>query len=334
MDTLAGPPPGRGSVTLPADAAAGAARIPRVAVLIPCFNEEAAIASVVSGFRASVPGAKVYVYDNNSSDRTMEFARAAGAVVREEKRQGKGNVIRRMFADIDADVYLLVDGDATYHAGTAPAMLRRVIDDNVDMVVGCRVHHSAEAYRRGHRFGNAILTGFVARLFGRNFTDILSGYRAFSRRFVKSFPALAAGFETETELTVHALELRMPVAEIETPYGARVAGSLSKLSTYDDGFRILRLILALYRHERPLQYFSILGSALTLIALLLGTPVVLEWLQTGLVPRFPTAILATGIMIMAFLSFAVGLVLETVTRGRQEFKRLTYLQLPRFEPLP
>jgi glycosyltransferase involved in cell wall biosynthesis len=301
---------------------------PRIAVLVPCYNEEVAVERVVRDFQASLPQAEIYVYDNNSRDRTQDVARAAGAIVRLERRQGKGNVVRRMFADIDADIYVLVDGDATYDASSAPAMVQRLLDESLDMVVGCRVHTDAAAYRSGHQTGNAMLTGFVARLFGRSFTDILSGYRVFSRRFVKSFPALSKGFETETELTVHALELRMPVSEIETPYGARLDGSVSKLSTYRDGFRILRLILALYKHERPLLFFSIVAVLLSLIALGFGTPVVLEWLRTGLVPRFPTAILATGIMIMACLTFTVGLVLETVTRGRQEFKRLMYLQVP------
>lgn len=303
---------------------------PTIAILVPCYNEEAAIERVVHEFRTALPEAMIYVYDNNSRDRTLELARAAGAHVRVERRQGKGNVVRRMFSDIEADAYVLVDGDATYHAPSAREMVRCLIDENLDMVVGCRVHTEAEAYRAGHQFGNAMLTGFVARLFGRTFSDILSGYRVFSRRFVKSFPALSVGFETETELTVHALELRMPVMEIETPYGARPEGSVSKLSTYRDGFRILRLILQLYKHERPLAYFSIVAGALALLSVLLGTPLVLEWLRTGLVPRFPTAILTTGIMIMAFLSLTVGLVLETVTRGRQELKRLIYLQVPRF----
>lgn len=303
---------------------------PTIAILVPCYNEEAAIERVVREFRTALPEAMIYVYDNNSRDRTLELARAAGAHVRVERRQGKGNVVRRMFADIEADAYVLVDGDATYHAPSAREMVRCLFAENLDMVVGCRVHTEAQAYRAGHQFGNAMLTGFVARLFGRTFSDILSGYRVFSRRFVKSFPALSVGFETETELTVHALELRMPVMEIETPYGARPEGSVSKLSTYRDGFRILRLILQLYKHERPLAYFSIVAGALALLSVLLGTPLVLEWLRTGLVPRFPTAILTTGIMIMAFLSLTVGLVLETVTRGRQELKRLIYLQVPRF----
>ena len=301
----------------------------RVALLIPCYNEEAAIQQVVGDFRRAVPHAEIFVYDNNSKDRTAEVARAAGAAVRSEPRQGKGQVVRRMFSDLEADVYVLVDGDATYSADSAPQMIQLLEDQSLDMVVGCRVHAAADAYRRGHRFGNALLTGFVAYLFGRQFTDILSGYRVFSRRFVKSFPALSEGFEIETELTVHALELNMPVAEIDTPYGARPEGSASKLSTYRDGFRILRVILALFRHERPMQFFSIGGALLGVLAILLAVPIVLEWLRTGLVPRFPTAILATGIMLLAFLSFTAGVILETVTRGRQEVKRLIYLQIPR-----
>lgn len=300
----------------------------RIAVLLPCYNEEAAIGRVVTHMRQALPSATIYVYDNNSNDRTAEVARLAGAVVRTERRQGKGNVVRRMFADIEADVYVLADGDATYDAGSAPAMIRRLEEEGLDMVVGCRVHASEQAYRPGHRFGNAVLTRFVAWLFGKSFTDILSGYRVFSRRFVKSFPALAKGFETETELTVHALELRMPVAEIDTPYGARPQGSASKLSTYGDGLRILRLIIALYKHERPMWFFGTVAALLAALAVLLAVPVVLDYLRTGLVPRFPTAILATGIMILASLSLTAGIILETVTRGRQELKRLFYLQTP------
>lgn len=309
----------------------GGHKSPRIAVLVPCYNEEATVERVVREFRAALPDAVIYVYDNNSRDNTFRLAVAAGAVTRLERRQGKGSVVRRMFADIEADAYVLVDGDATYHAASSPAMVKMLFADSLDMVVGCRTHTEAEAYRPGHQFGNAVLTGFVARLFGRSFSDILSGYRVFSRRFVKSFPALAVGFETETELTVHALELRMPVAEVDTPYGARPAGSTSKLSTYRDGFRILGLILTLYKHERPLQFLSVVAGLLALLSLALATPVMIEWMQTGLVPRFPTAILATGIMILAALSFTIGLVLDTVTRGRKELKRLTYLQINRYE---
>jgi glycosyltransferase involved in cell wall biosynthesis len=301
---------------------------PRLAVLIPCYNEAAAIGQVVRDFRAALPAASIYVYDNNSSDATVEIAGAAGAVVRSERLQGKGNVVRRMFSDVEADVYVLVDGDATYDAASAPRLIARLLEDNLDMVVGSRVHTDTQAYRRGHRFGNRMLTGFVAWLFGKSFTDILSGYRVFSRRFVKSFPALSKGFETETELTVHALELRMPVAEVDTPYGVRPEGSASKLSTYRDGFRILRLILALHKHERPFQFFATVALLLALISVGLAVPIVLEWLRTGLVPRFPTAILATGVMILACLSLTAGVILETVTRGRLEVRRLVYLQIP------
>lgn len=303
----------------------------RVAVLLPCFNEEAAIGRVVEDMRRALPEATIYVYDNNSRDATVQVATAAGAVVRSERRQGKGNVVRRMFADIDADAYVLLDGDATYDAASAPAMVERLLAERLDMVIGCRVHTAADAYRPGHRFGNVMLTSFVAWLFGKSVSDILSGYRVFSRRFVKSFPALAKGFETETELTVHALELRMPIAEIDTPYGARPKGSTSKLSTYKDGGRILRLILSLYKHERPLYFFGTGAALLALVAIALGIPIFLEYARTGLVPRFPTAILATGIMILASLSLTAGIILETVTRGRQELKRLAYLQIPLFE---
>lgn len=301
---------------------------PRVAVLIPCYNEEAAIGRVVRDFRIALPEAGIYVYDNNSRDRTREVAATAGALVRSEVRQGKGNVVRRMFADIDADIYVLVDGDDTYHAASAPAMIHRLMEGQLDMVVGCRESDEQAAYRRGHRFGNALLTGFVAALFGRQFSDILSGYRVFSRRFVKSFPAIASGFETETELTIHALELRMPVDEVVTPYRSRPEGSASKLNTYRDGFRILRTILKMFRIERPLEFFSLAGAALGLLALVLATPLFFTYFETGLVPRFPTAILATGLTLLAFLSLACGLILDTVTRGRQELRRLNYLACP------
>jgi glycosyltransferase involved in cell wall biosynthesis len=305
----------------------------RVAVLIPCYNEQAAISNVVRDFRQALPAASIYVYDNNSRDLTIQVAQEAGAIVRREPQQGKGNVVRRMFADIDADVYVLVDGDATYAAASAPAMVGQLLEHNLDMVVGTRVHDDPEAYRSGHRFGNSMLTGFVGYLFGKRFTDILSGYRVFSRRFVKSFPALSRGFETETELTVHALELNLPVGELETPYGARPVGSASKLSTYRDGFRILWLILSLFKHEKPMQFFGLLSGVALLIALLLGAPIVAEWLRTGLVPRLPTAVLAMGITIVAFLLFTVGMVLETVSRGRREMKRLAYLQVARQQEL-
>jgi glycosyltransferase involved in cell wall biosynthesis len=300
----------------------------RVAVLVPCYNEEAAVASVVQDFRAALPDATMYVYDNNSRDRTVAVARAAGAVVRAEPLQGKGNVVRRMFADIEAEVYVLVDGDATYHAPSAPAMVDRLIRERLDMVVGCRMDSDRAAYPAGHRLGNALFTGSVARLFGNRFSDILSGYRVFSRRFVKSFPALARGFEIETELTVHALELRMPTAEVNTPYGTRPEGSRSKLSTFRDGLRILRMMAVLFKDERPLQCFSMVFGVLALTSLLLAVPIVQTYMETGLVPRFPTAILATGIMLLAFLSLTCGFILDTVTHGRREMKRLSYLSIP------
>jgi glycosyltransferase involved in cell wall biosynthesis len=305
---------------------------PRIAVLLPCYNEEAAIGATVEGFRRALPGATIYVYDNNSRDRTREAAAAAGAVVRTERQQGKGHVVRRMFADIDADVYLMADGDLTYDPGAAPAMVDLLLSEQLDMVVGTRRHEEREAYRGGHVLGNRLFTGLLARLFGRSFSDIFSGYRVFSRRFAKSFPVLSSGFEIETEMSVHALELRMPVGEVETAYGARPEGSQSKLSTFRDGFRILDTILTLYRIERPVLYFGGIGAVLLLIALILAIPLALTYLETGLVPRFPTAILVTGMTVIAVLCFFAGLILDTVTRGRREMRRLAYLALSAPEP--
>jgi hypothetical protein len=298
----------------------------RVAVLVPCFNEETAIAKVVADFRAALPEAAIYVYDNNSTDRTAEVARAAGAVVRREMNQGKGNVVRRMFADVDADVYVLVDGDATYDAPSALAMIARLMDDRLDMVVAARIDQEQAAYRLGHRTGNRLLTGFFASVFKAKFTDILSGYRVFSRRFVKSFPVLSRGFEIETELAVHALELELAVAEIPTPYYARPEGSVSKLSTWRDGFRILSTIVSLYRSERPLAFFTGLGTALAIVSVGLAIPIFVTYFEQGTVPRIPTAILSTGLMLLAFLSIVAGLVLDTVTRGRREMKLIAYLE--------
>ncbi|MBM7406959.1 MULTISPECIES: glycosyltransferase family 2 protein [Sphingomonas] len=300
----------------------------KIAVLLPCYNEEAAIAQTVAGFREALPDATIYVYDNNSRDRTVAVAREAGAVVRSERIQGKGAVVRRMFADIEADVYVMADGDATYDASVAPAMVAQLVGEQLDMIVGSRVEQHQAAYRRGHRFGNRAMTGILARLFGRSFTDIFSGYRVFSRRFVKSFPSLSGGFEIETEISVHALELKMPVAEVETCYFARPEGSHSKLSTYRDGWRIARTIATLYRFERPLWFFGAVGLLLAAVALLLAVPLVVTYLQTGLVPRFPTAILVTGLMILAFLCGFSGLILDTVVRGRVEVRRLAYLAHP------
>lgn len=301
---------------------------PRVAVLLPCYNEEAAIAQTVAGFRAAFPDAAIYVYDNNSRDRTVEVARNAGAVVRTERMQGKGNVVRRMFADVDADIYVMADGDATYDPASAPAMVARLVDEQLDMVVGTRIHEEAQAYRRGHVLGNRMMTGILARLFGRSFTDIFSGYRVFSRRFVKSFPVLSEGFEIETEISVHALELKMPVGELETRYFARLEGSESKLSTYGDGWRIGRTIVTLYRIERPMLFFGVIAALFAALAVLLAIPLGITYAETGLVPRFPTAILVTGLMILAFLNVFTGLILDTVVRGRREMRRLAYLSFP------
>jgi len=304
-----------------------AASARRVAVLIPCYNEAATIAQVVGDFHAALPGAVVYVYDNNSTDGTGEAASAAGAVVVRETRQGKGHVVRRMFRDIDADVFVLVDGDATYDAASLPKLIGELAA-GADMVVAARVSQDSAAYRRGHQFGNRTLTGFVAAVFGKELRDMLSGYRVMSRRFVKSFPALSTGFEIETELTVHALELDLPISEIDTPYFARPAGSVSKLNTWRDGARIMSTILHLYRSERPLIFFAVVGALLAALSVLLAVPVVVTYVETGLVPRIPTAVLSTGLMILAFLSIAVGFVLDTVSQGRRELKLLAYLAQP------
>lgn len=300
----------------------------RIAVLLPCYNEEAAIAQTVAGFRAALPHAAIYVYDNNSADRTREVAAAAGAIVRSERMQGKGHVVRRMFADVEADVYVMADGDATYDASAAPGLIDKLLAEQLDMVVAARQSQVDEAYRRGHVLGNRLFTGILASLFGRTFSDIFSGYRVFSRRFAKSFPALARGFETETEISIHALELAMPVGEVVTAYGARPEGSHSKLSTYRDGWRILSTIVHLYRIERPVLFYGLFSAFLAALSLVLAVPLAVTYLETGLVPRFPTAILITGLMILASLSFFAGLILDTVVRGRREVRRLHYLGLP------
>jgi glycosyltransferase involved in cell wall biosynthesis len=300
---------------------------PRVAVLIPCYNEEIAAPLVIQQFQEALPGARICVFDNNSSDRTSEVARTAGAEVHFVHLRGKGNVVRRMFADIEADIYVLVDGDATYDAPSAPTMIQHLIDNGLDMVVGTRKDTEEAAYRRGHRLGNRLLTGCVSFIFKGQFSDMLSGYRIFSRRYVKSFPALSAGFETETELTVHALELRMPWGEIETPYSSRPEGSSSKLSTYRDGYRILSMIIRLYKSERPLSFFGGIAAVLTLVAWVAAIPLFFTYFHTSEVPRLPTAVLVTGIQLLAFLSLACGLILDTVTRGRQELKLLSYLNV-------
>lgn len=301
----------------------------QIAVVVPCRNEAACIANVVRDFRAALPGATVFVYDNNSDDSTASIAQEAGAVVRAERLPGKGNVVRRMFADIDADVYVLVDGDDTYDATSATKLVARLEADILDMVTGVRVSAENGTYRPGHRFGNVFLTGIVSLVFGNRSSDLLSGYRVFSRRFVKSFPALASGFEIETELTVHALELRMPIAEIETPYRSRPSGSESNLRTIHDGLRILRTIGWLAKSERPLPFFGLVFALLALTSVILAWPLLTTYFETGLVPRFPTAVLSTGLMLLAFLSMACGIILDTVTRGRQEMKRLHYLGIAR-----
>jgi glycosyltransferase involved in cell wall biosynthesis len=304
----------------------------KIAVIIPCFNEGHSIGEVVRGFKSALPSANIYVFDNNSTDETIAVAGAAGARIRRETLQGKGHVVRRMFADVDADAYVMVDGDSTYDPSYATQMVNRLFEERLDMVVGTRVASQVAAYRLGHRFGNRLLTLAVANLFGERFSDMLSGYRVFSRRFVKSFPAMSRGFEIETELTIHALELHLPVAEVATPYRIRVTGSTSKLRTYEDGLKIVRLIVVLYKNERPFQFFSAIAGVLLAVALALGIPLVVTFIKTGLVLRQPTAILATGLVLLSALSFVSGLILDTVTRGRREMRRLAYLAIPPSEP--
>lgn len=299
-----------------------------IAVLLPCYNEEAVISSVVERFRKALPGATIYVYDNASSDRSAQIARDAGATVRTESKQGKGFVVRRMFADIDADIYLICDADDTYDADAAPLLVEELIDNGLDMVVGTRIDPIGTAYRPAHKFGNLMLTSLVRWIFGGRFSDMLSGYRVFSRRFVKSFPSMSTGFEIETELTIHALQLEMPVAELPTEFKERIEGSESKLSTVSDGLRILFTIITLLKQERPFFLFGLTSLVLGTTALVLAYPVVLHYIVNGTVPRLPTAILATGMMILASLSMICGLVLDTVTRGREEAKRLCYLAFP------
>jgi glycosyltransferase involved in cell wall biosynthesis len=300
-----------------------------IAVLLPCHNEEVAIGEIVRGFLAVLPTAIVYVYDNNSTDGTAARATEARAVVRRESIQGKGNVVRRMFADVEADIYVLADGDGTYDPKVAPLLIARLVEDNLDMVVGARLGDGKEdAFRAGHRIGNRVISGLVAMLLPNRLTDLLSGYRAFSRRFVKSFPALSRGFETETELTIHALELRLPIAEVPIPYAARPRGSSSKLSTLRDGMRILAAIVFLFKEARPFKFFGALALALAAIALALAVPLIETYLRTGLVPRIPTAVLVTGIMVVAAMSFMCGVILDTVSRGRREAKRMFYLAMP------
>jgi glycosyltransferase involved in cell wall biosynthesis len=316
----------------PHDASSLSEQRRKIAVIIPCFNEGHSIAEVIRSFKSALPSAKIYVFDNNSTDETVAIASAAGALIRREMLQGKGNVVRRMFADVDADAYVMTDGDSTYDSSYAAKMVDRLFEERLDMVVGTRVASHVTAYPPGHRFGNRLLTLAVANLFGERFSDMLSGYRVFSRRFVKSFPAMSSGFEIETELTIHALELQLPVAEIATPYRIRVTGSSSKLRTYVDGLKIVRLILVLYKNERPFRFFSSIAGAFIAVALVLGIPLVVAFIKTGLVLRQPTAILATGLVLLSALSFVSGLILDTVTRGRREMRRLAYLAVPPPEP--
>jgi hypothetical protein len=298
-----------------------------VAVLIPCYNEEVTIERVVQDFSRALPAARIFVYDNCSTDETAVRARAAGAIVRAERWPGKGNVVRRMFADIDADVYVIADGDGTYDAAVSPYMVRRLIIERLDMVIGTRDGVFSNAHRVGHGFGNWLFNRLYRELFGPTFTDIFSGYRVFSRRFVKSFPAISSGFEIETEMSVHASQLRMPVSEIETTYGAREDGSVSKLRSFRDAFRILGTFILLYKEIQPARFFGVIAVFLALVSLILGYPILETYLETGLVPRFPTAILATGLMVLASISLVCGLILDSVARGRLENKRLVYLGL-------
>lgn len=304
---------------------------PRIAVIVPCYNEGLTIAQLIRDFRQHLPHAQIYVFDNNSSDNTAQVARAAGAIVHNVAMQGKGSVVRRMFADVEADAYIMVDGDGTYDAAAAPRLVNELLHAGLDMVVGRRITTEQAAYRFGHRVGNSMLTSFVSIIFGRTFTDILSGYRVFSRRYVKSFAAHSSGFEIETELTVHALELRMPVAEVETLYGARPEGSVSKLSTYRDGFRILLTILRLFKSEKPLSFFSISFAICALASISLAIPIFATYLETGLVPRVPTAVLCTALMLFGVILLACGIILDAVTKSRIEQKRFSYLAIPAYD---
>jgi glycosyltransferase involved in cell wall biosynthesis len=297
-----------------------------IAAIVPCHNEAPAIHKVVTDLKAAVPGIHVYVYDNNSSDGTDEEARRAGAEVRYEHTKGKGNVIRRAFGDIDADVYLMIDGDDTYDAAAAPEMIRTLLEGPYDHILGVRQDDpSSTAYRPGHEAGNRAFNRVVGRLFGTPVSDMLSGYRVMSRRFVKSFPALSREFETETELTVHVMNLRVPHTEVPVGFRDRAEGTESKLNTYSDGFKILSLIAHLIRFERPVLFHGLIGAVFALVALVLAIPLFVEYGKTGLVPRFPTAFLAASLMVIAFLTWILGFILEGITRLRRETSRLNYL---------
>lgn len=297
-----------------------------IAVIIPCYNEQKAIAKVINDFKTNIPTASIYVFDNNSTDSTAQVAEDAGATVHFVPLKGKGNVVRRMFSDVDADIYLMVDGDDTYDASSAPEMINHLIKNQLDMVVGCRQENGDQnTYRKGHRWGNKLLTGTVQTIFKGNFTDMLSGYRVFSRRYVKSFPCLSRGFEIETELTIHALELRMKYGEVNTKYGERPEGRVSKLSTWSDGFKILKTIIKLYSLERPLYFFSIIGVLLAALSIILGLPIIVDYIDTGLVRRFPTAFLTASIMLSSIMAFVCGIILHSNTTTRREMKALFYL---------
>jgi glycosyltransferase involved in cell wall biosynthesis len=300
----------------------------KLAVILPCFNEEAAIEQVVTGFKVSLPNSKIYVFDNRSTDKTVEKAQKAGATIKHVNLPGKGNVVRRMFADIEADIFIMADGDATYHPESARVMIQKLIDHDLDMVVGIRDYDRKDTHRMGHKFGNRLLTKTMTNIFGCGFTDMLSGYRVFSRRFVKSFPAMSHGFEIETELTIHALELRIPCGEVKTPYGVRPDDSESKLNTFSDGFRIFKTIFKLFGIEKPFRFYGLLALLFITTSFILAIPIFMTYLNTGLVPRFPTAILSTGLSITGVICFVTGLILEMVTIGRRENKRLCYLSIP------
>ena len=300
----------------------------RIAVTLPCYNEASTIASVIADFRAALPGADIYVFDNNSTDGTADIARKAGAIVRTETRQGKGHVVRRIFADVEADIYVMADGDGTYDASLAPTLVELMKKNHVDMVVGTRAGVTRDAGRGGHAFGNRIFNMLFNAIFGRQFSDIFSGYRVFSRRFVKSFPAASGGFEIETEMSVHSCQIGIPTLERPTPYGVRPEDSASKLKTFSDGFRILGMFFVLAKETRPAAFFGAIGVLMTLLAVILSAPLFVTYFETGLVPRFPTAILSMGLVIIASISAVCGLILDSLARSRVEAKRSVFLSYP------
>lgn len=306
----------------------------KIAVLLPCYNEEQTIAAVVSDFRRAIPQAEIYVFDNASTDRTSFMAQAAGASVIRETHKGKGHVVRRMFAEVEADVYLMADGDGTYDAASAPELIALMLRERADMAIGARANIIQDAGRKGHAFGNRLFNSLYKRLFSNDYKDIFSGYRVFSRRFVKSFPALSKGFEIETEMSVHASELAMPVVEIELPYGKRPEGSTSKLNSVRDGLKILRTFVRLLKETHPVRFYGSLALCAMLLSLGLGAPIIMTYMETGLVPRFPTAILSMGLALMAVILSACGMILDSVAQGRIETKRLAYLMQPALRTAP